>query len=294
MIRYENVVIGSSLNAVLYAFNNSYPIFFTTPFRPFRFDYLEPETNLAFLGLQPRPVKSLTTFSGEKKVGIAKEILWERLLFLLSLDGNVPLSSLCHSMRYDGERMVCSNEYSKIFEFTFEQCHYFADEGTSGIANQKTLDEQGYVCYDYIAFNKGGKHEIDYLHTGDDFVSEIWFYSSDRIDGNSPVKDACAVSHLTQEQLLNFDYSETMARFKTVHEMESRGMKGAFAGGYTTAGNPKHYKFRTTSIGRQTNRQRTEVEALEANVEIKTQSEKDLLRDLPAASMDYHRFLKHL
>ena len=85
-----------------------------------------------------------------------------------------------------------------------------------------------------------------------------------------------------------------MARFKEIHEMEKRGMKGTFAHDHTKAGKPKHYKFRTTSIGRQTNRQRTEVEALEANVEIKTQSEKDLLRDLPAASMDYHRFLKHL
>jgi hypothetical protein len=63
---------------------------------------------------------------------------------------------------------------------------------------------------------------------------------------------------LTEQQLLDFDYSETMARFKVVHEMESRGMKGQFAGGYTTAGNPKHYKFRTTSIGRKTHKQRTE------------------------------------
>jgi hypothetical protein len=150
------------------------------------------------------------------------------------------------------------------------------------------------LCYDYIAFNKGGKHEIDYINTGDDFVSEIWFYGSDRIDGNTPVRDACAVSTLTEQQLLDFDYSETMARFKTIHEMESRGMKGQFAGGYTTAGNPKHYKFRTTSIGRQTHQQRAEVEPAEPHVAIPQESTQNLLNSLPSASVAYDRFLKYL
>ena len=245
MIEYDTIVIGSSLSAVLYAFNNKFPIFFAEERRPFRFDYLEPALDLSCLKI-PGAAKSLTTFGGEKNIGVTKELLWERLLFLLSLDGNAPLSNLCHSIRYDGDRVVCSNEYSKIMEFKFNECIYFGDKKSTGFVSQKGLDEDSYVCYDYIAFNKGGKHEIDHIRTNDDFVSEIWFYSSDRIDGNTPVRDACAVSKLTGVQLTDFDFSETMARFKVVHEMEQRGMKGLFAGGYTTAGNPKHYKFRGT------------------------------------------------
>ena len=129
---------------------------------------------------------------------------------------------------------------------------FWGQECYSGFVEQKGLDEDRYICYDYIAFNRGGKHEVDYLYTGDDFVREIWFYSSDRIDGNTPVKDACAVSILNKEQYLDFDYSQTMARFKTVARNGiSRGMKGTFAHDYTTAGNPKHYKFRTTSLFRE-------------------------------------------
>ena len=117
MQKYENIVIGSSLEATLFAFNNRYPIFFTIPDRPFKFDYFKPEIDLSCLKI-PLEEKSLTTPQGEKHIGIPKELLWERLLFLQSLAGNVPLSNLCHTMRYDGDRIVCSNEYSKIFEFS--------------------------------------------------------------------------------------------------------------------------------------------------------------------------------
>jgi len=282
------------LDAVMYAFNNNYPIFFTKAQRPFRFDYLDRDQDLAFLKADFRPPKSLTTFGAQKLIGTPKELLWERLLFLLSLDGKAPLSNLCHTMRYNGDTLVCSNEYSKIFELRFNECSYFGDPLTTGLVTQKSLDENTYLCYDYIAFNKGGKHEIDYINTGDDFVSEIWFYGSDRIDGNTPVRDACAVSTLTEQQLLEFDHSETMARFKTIHEMESRGMKGQFAGGYTTAGNPKHYKFRTISIGRQTHQQRVEVEPAGPHVTIPQENAQSLLSSLPSASVAYDRFLKYL
>jgi hypothetical protein len=292
LIEYNKIVIGSSLSAVLYAFSNKYPIFFAEERKPFRFDYLEPALDLSCLKI-PGAAKSLTTFGGEKNVGITKELLWERLLFLLSLDGNAPLSNLCHSIRYDGERIVCSNEYSKIMEFKFNECVYFGDAKSSGFTTQKGLDEDRYICYDYIAFNKGGKHQIDYIKTSDDFVREIWFYSSDRIDGNTPVKDACAVSILNKKQLSDFDFSETMARFKVVHEMESRGMKGLFAHGYTTAGNPKHYKFRTTSIYRETNRKQNENTPQAGNISIAKIGEEDLLKDLPAACMAYDRFLRY-
>ena len=293
IFEYDKIVVGSSLEAVLFAFNNCCPILFTNPERPFRFDFLSHAYDMASFKI-PDMRKSLTTFEGDKEVGTPKELLWERLLFLLSLDGNVPLSNLCHNIRYDGDRVVCSNEYSKIMELKFKECHYFGDSFSTGFVEEKSLDENVYLCYDYIGFNKGGKHDVDYIYTGDDFVSEIWFYSSDRIDGNTPVRDACAVSELTESQLLDFDYSETMSRFKVVHEMESRGMKGAFAHDYTKSGKPKHYKFRTTCIGRKTHKRRTAEKPQTANVKVAQHSEDDLLKDLPQACVAYDRFLRYL
>jgi len=243
LIEYDKIVIGSSLSAVLYAFNNKYPIFFAEERRPFRFDYFEPALDLSCLKI-PGAAKSLTTFEGKKKVGVAKELLWERLLFLLSLDGKVPLSNMCHNIRYADDSIICSNEYSKIAEIKFNECFYFGDSAGFGFTKEKVLANRRYVCYDYIAFHRGGKHDIDHIMTQDDFINETWFYSSDRIDGKTPVKDACARSILTEEQLIDFNFSETMARFKVVNEMEKRGMKSVF-NGYSPTGRPKYYKFKT-------------------------------------------------
>ena len=204
----------------------------------------------------------------------------------------MPLSNLCQSIRYDDKRVVCSNEYSKIMEFKFNHCYYFGDAGAQGWVEEKSLAKREYMCYDYIAFNRGGKHGIDYIKTEDNLASEIWFYPSDRIDGATAVKDACVVSRLTEDELLSFEHSETMARFKMVSEMESRGMKGLF-NGYGPTGKPKYYKFRTTHARRRTKEITDSTRTVKTNTKTPDLNEENLLANLPGASMAYDRFLRH-
>lgn len=245
---YQNVVVGGDLRSAIFAYINDYPLVFTDPKPPFRFDYLPTQVKLDCVGI-PSESQKLKKPDGFKEVGISKALLWERMTFLLSLQGNLPLSNFCDNIRYDGEKIVCTNEYSKIYEFSFDACHYFGDSSVSGLAMPISLQASSYLCYDYIAFHKGGKHEIDYISTDDDFVGEIWFYSSDRIDGNTGVKDACLVSVLTEKQLSDPDYSETIARFKMEKILDDNGIKGPL-NGYTPNGRPKHYRIKTSHIYR--------------------------------------------
>ena len=292
IFEYDEVVIGSNLTAVLFAFNNKLPIFFTRPHRPFRFDYFAPSFDFSCVG-EDCVSTVLLTHNGEMTVGLSKNLMWERLLFMISLAGRAPLSGLCERIRYDGETMTCSNEYSKIAEIRFEKAHYFGDDNCSGII-EKEVASDSYICYDWVAFNRGGKHEIDFIETTDNFVNKIWFYPSDRIDGNSAVKDACLVSILTKEQLLNFDYSETMARFKLVHEMETRGMKGPFNGNCPKYGNPKYYKFRTSSIHRERRPEPQESYPSSPKIAIAKESETDLIGDLAKSSREYRKIIEQV
>lgn len=291
ILEYDTIVVGSSLTAILFAFNNEYPVFFTEARRPFRFDYLRPHLDLSCLKI-PATTKSLTTFGHEKQVGISKEMLWERLIFLLSLNGHMPLSDLGTSMRWDGNTLTCSSDYGRIANIRFERCYFFGDDGCHKLVEARE-NRTDFLVYDWIAFNKGGKHEIDYLETEDEFVSEIWFYPSDRIDGKTPVKDACTVSRLNQEELLSFDFSETMARFKTIFEMEQQGMKGLFAS-IGPNGNPKHYKFRTSTIGRQKIRISDPVWEESEKVKKATADLNELIEKLPQTSTKYDLFIKNL
>ena len=285
-------MIGSSLAAVLFAFVKDYPLLYTKPTTPFRFDFLKPTEELSFLKILPAK-ESLQTFEEPLNVGLPKQILWERLLFLMGLRGHVILSGLAHTIRCHEQRVVASNEYSKIAEIEFETCHYFGDPGATGFVSKKSVAEPVYMCYDWIAFHRGGKHSIDHFTTTDDLVREVWFYPSDRIDGATAIKDACAVSKLTQTQLLDFDYSETMARFKLIHEMEKRGMKGLF-NGYGPSGKPKYYKFRTSGIARTKSELAYTPTPQASNIKIPKDSEEDLLKGVQKACLGYDRFLRWL
>ena len=289
---YDKIVVGSTMQAVAYAFIKDYPIFYTHAQPPYRFDYLSPKLDLSFVKL-PSQNKTLSTFGTKLAVGIQKRLLWERLLFLISLKGHVPLSGLCKNMRHTDGHITCSNEYSKIMEFTFNKCYYFDDPNASGFTQKTKFDSDRYLCYDYIAFNSGGKHEIDFINTPDDFVSKIWFYGSDRIDGNTPVRDACAVSTLNEKQLNSFDYSETMARFKTLDIMKKHGMRGK-ANGYTKKGTPRHYDFKTTSIIREVRSVKDEQTAASPYIEVKKLDEESLLGDLKRNTGPYNSVLGYL
>ena len=292
IIKNDAIVIGSSLTALLYAFNNELPIFFAQTRKPFRFDYLDPELDLSFLKLAAQ-TKSLTTFGEDKIVGTQKVLLWERLLFLLGLSGKAPLSDRCASMRINNHSLICSNEYAKIAEIEFETVYFFGDDKCSGLVTEKEVANDAMICYDWIAFHRGGKHEIDYIETEDSFVKQIWFYPSDRIDGATKVKDACLVSFLSKDDLTNFDYSETMARFKAVSEMESRGMKGVF-NGYSPTGRPKYYKFRTSNIAREKRAQFDSPWEDQVDVKAPSITGQTLLEDLQETHVSYHRLLRNL
>ena len=84
MIHHKEIIVGSSLPALIFAINKSIPIFYSDFDRPFYFDCISPKVNLDFLGLENTP-KILKGINKQKTVGIKKEIIWERLLFLLSL-----------------------------------------------------------------------------------------------------------------------------------------------------------------------------------------------------------------
>jgi hypothetical protein len=293
LFEYDKIVVGSSIEAMLFAYNNEYPIIFAEERKPFRFDYFDPGLDLSYFGLGKQS-HTLISHEGKKVVGVKKETLWEHMVFLMSLNGQVPLSNMAHSIRHNGETITCANEYNKIAEVSFNECFYFGDKKSTGFVHQEVLDSQAYICYDNIAFHVGGKHELDYIQTEDNFVREVWFYSSDRIDGNTPIKDAIVVSLLDNKQLLDFEYSETMARFKLIYEMEQRGLKGKKASEQTTAGNDKYYKHRTSSIHRQTRECPTQQEPQASNITLPQVSEEDLLKGLSAGCLGYNRFLKYL
>lgn len=248
LFEHENIVVGSSLEALLYAFINNYPVFFAECRKPFEFEFLDSKTNLSAFLINNETNKFKST-QQDYLFGPKKLVLWEKLYFLLSIAGQIPLSDLCDTIRYDGELLTCSTDYEKLCKISFDKCYYFGDNRVYKLITERGIENARYRVYDKLGFNRGGKHEIDYLETDDNFVHKVWFYSSDRVCGDTGVKDACILSILNNEQLKESCYTQTMSSFKLIDLMKKNGLRGKF-NGFTKSGTPRYYNFRTSHINR--------------------------------------------
>lgn len=113
---------------------------------------------------------------------------------------------------------VLENNHLKVvtslntFYIKYENLHVFDDTNVVGYSLNREIDH--YRVIDW--FDCQGLYDIENLlmSTGEKFVSNIQFFLSKRIDGNQKYYDLLCESFLTEEQLKNFDYSDTMVRFK--------------------------------------------------------------------------------
>tara|TARA_R110002020_G_scaffold37239_17_gene112577 strand:+ start:17307 stop:18176 length:870 start_codon:yes stop_codon:yes gene_type:complete len=241
---YDEIVIGSSLGALMYAFGSGVPIFFTLPQRPHEFEYFDKPLTIPLLNITPdestfkTPTQLIT--KGQKKC-----LLWDKLYFTLSLAGLCPTSDLAQSLRIKDCELKIFNEYSKIATVNFQKAIIFDNERL----NLQTKNEpQDYIVFDWVSVHSGGRHDFDLIQTDDKFVQEIWFYESNRVP--SKIKDICIISYLNKQQLDDFNYSDTYARFKTEKIMKSYDMKGASNGIDKKTGKNKYYGIKTSCLNR--------------------------------------------
>jgi len=223
---WDKVVIGGNLQSLLFAFSNHYPVVFVEPSPPFRFDYVGKDISLKSLGMDP------------SNGAVTHLQVWQRLLFLLGLSGLLPLSSNAASIRIKGDLLHISTKRTRLIKANFNKVIVFDDKQISTTPRVKKEIKEKNRVIDWINIRTGCKHKIDHLtYPDDNFIRDLIFFSSERSD-NYTLKDAVAVSYLTDEELHSLDFSEAMVRFKTKHLMEEAGIKAPFI----TYNNDKWYR----------------------------------------------------
>ena len=219
-------MIGSGLNAAVFAYLNNYTIINNKLKYPFRFEFFSPELDLSFLHIQIGK-KEVQSREGRKEFGVSKVDVYKHLLFNLSLAGLAPLSDKVVSINmYDGQIKAFTER--GVFVFEYEKAYIFDDENVRGLS--ETMDVTNMDVYrvlDWINIRSCTSHPYDYFSTGDDFVNEVIFYPSERMDGHhKTIRDIVSVSYLTGEQIQQYDYSDTAAVFKIMKMMKELGIRG--------------------------------------------------------------------
>lgn len=256
-MRFDEVVVGRGLNALVYAYCKDAILIRAPETGPPPFDFFEPTLDLSSF-LLPCATYELKTNVGAKTVGIPKLDLWDRLSYIMSLSGHVPFSDKVKSIRVDSEQKTISVaagntstvlKYGKLRVFDTSQLYGLESHILSDYEERQSanfLSPKKFKILDWYNVRSGCKHKFDYFCTDDDFVKEVYFYPTERMDGKHNLKDLVAISYLTKEQMNDVEYSDTYARFKILALMKENGIRGSRNG--RDQKYPERYKYYAVRI----------------------------------------------
>ena len=224
--KVDNLVIGSGLNAIIFAYLNNYTIINNKLKYPFRFEFFPTGLDLSFLHI-PIEEKEVQSQEGKKEFGISKLDVYKHLLFNLSLAGLAPLSDKVVSIKL-GDKSVEAITARDKFVFEFKKIFIFNDENIQNLPDvMDVINKDIYRVLDWVNIRSCTAHPYQYFVTEDDFVNEVFFYPSERMDGHHKNKrDIVSVSYMSQEQIQQYDYSDTYAVFKIMKIMKDLGIRG--------------------------------------------------------------------
>lgn len=288
---YEEIVVGSSLRALLFAASKNIPVFFSTPEKPPQFEHFAPSIDLSSWGLH-NDSQLWTTPDGDMATGQNKIALWEHVFFVLGLKGLTPFSDFCSSLRIDDNTLTGFSDYAKLRSVDFGVCHYFDEHATYNLLPSKNTPKT-YNVYDRFAFIRGGKHHFDFIGSDDHFCNEIWFYPSPRQDGETLIKDACVLSILSDDQIDDFDFSETLVRLTTLQKMKDLGLRGP-KNGKQADGSQRYRSFKAQAIDRTKLLASPPVWIEGDTVVVPKIQEAVLVQDLGRIAENHKRILRHL
>lgn len=203
--KINNLVIGGNLAALELAFREGYPIFYDKLDTPFHLE--------------------------QTKEGLNKKDVIENYAFLLSMAGLNLSSDLFNHYRIEDDFLIVSGKTAWKIKYQFEELYDFTTEKENELVK----------VVDYVNIRSCGSHDIRELRTEDDFVKEIYFYPSKRVNSSknfslsthnyeSVTKDAILVSYLTKKQLEEEEYSPIYSRLRLKELMKEVGIKGKRCG----------------------------------------------------------------
>ena len=187
--KWKDVVIGADLDAVEFASDNGFFLIKNRP--PYHHSYESIET------------------------------VWAKRSYELYNLGLTPFVDKVSSMRViPEEKLIKVMTQSAAFVVQYEILYLFDTENVTGVSMQREL--QHYRVIDW--FDCKGLYDVGFeeLTTEDKFVSKVKLFKTLRIDGDQKYLDLLCESFLTEDQLKNFDYSDTMARFKVADLLKRR------------------------------------------------------------------------
>ena len=198
---WSSIVVGGDLNAVRFALKNEIPILFN------RFPN--------FHSYEPLDRSKPDTL----------EDVWAECSYELFEKCLNPFTNLIESIRVapDDSHITVRTKNNNIFQIKYEKLFLFYLDNVFGLEQYFSREIVKYRILDWFDTRSLGDLEERELELDDHFINSVRFFESCRIDGNTNHKDIVCESVLTPEQLNDYRFSDTMARFKTIDILKKHG-----------------------------------------------------------------------
>lgn len=205
---YPEIVVGSSLSALIYCYFNQVPFISVENEKPILWDYFSPEVDLSVFHM-PNQTEPVQTPDGLIHLGQRKCILWEKLYFLLSLHGLNLGTDIFNFIRTDEEqtKLKCITSNNKI-EFRYDKLTLFGNSLVPGLGDPTINPDILLKVFDFMNIKKSTFHKIDYIKKETDLGAEYIFFHSVKNPWKRPMKDLVVVSYIYENELNSDKYSE--------------------------------------------------------------------------------------
>ncbi len=166
---YDKAVFGSNMHAMMYAYLNQLPLFYSSlQGKPRSFEFFDPQYSFSNL------LKNDVLCNNEiKTYGIKKINLWHSLALIHSMEGLMPLGNNATSARLDDEgllKIITLNSRTLILKINHL---YLFEENVEGLPETTKINNEG-IIYDYFQFNSLNEHKTMFINTDEPFVNQIY------------------------------------------------------------------------------------------------------------------------
>jgi hypothetical protein len=154
-LTYDNLVVGSSLEAILFAFHSKIPFLYTR-------------------NLQPYDFEEIIDFG----MGTAKLDIWKKLILQMSLAGNNPFENKIKSLRYlDSNTIKVVTEDDHVYPIKFNKLWVFDDFNFEDLPAYIGIIKGKRLVIDYLKIKSPWKHERDVIKTEGDIFQKVIFFA---------------------------------------------------------------------------------------------------------------------
>ena len=199
-----DIIIGRSLSCLLYCWRTQTKCLIKDPEYVFRFDKRYEGYDFSFINA-----------TNPKQ-------LWANLSFVLSLSSLMMFPNNVSSYRHNDNTLTVITKGNKRVDIKFRNLQIF----------DKELDSL--MVYDFFDVKELQPHNVDRLVDESEFLGQLDFY---RFSGTS--RGLVGSSRMTQQQLLDPDLGQGIAKLKALRMIKNEGLVGKFSREYK---GKKYYK----------------------------------------------------